>query len=106
MPRHLTAHRPSHQPASWSDQDPRRHPIDAAAGGPMPKLDEKRDLVKAATMDVELNAWLLYSHLRTVFGDTEVVSQGIDGTRHVTTYGEVDGRAHQLMHALDRLGID
>jgi fatty-acyl-CoA synthase len=57
-------------------------------------------------MEIELNAWLLYSHLRTVFADTEVVSQGIDGTRHWTTYGEVDRRAHQLMHALDSLGLD
>jgi fatty-acyl-CoA synthase len=57
-------------------------------------------------MDIELNAWLLYSHLRTVFAATEVVSQGVDGARHRTTYGEVDRRAHQLMHALDGLGID
>ncbi|MGE0793982.1 MAG: long-chain-fatty-acid--CoA ligase [Acidimicrobiia bacterium] len=56
-------------------------------------------------MDIELNAWLLYSHLRGIFADTEVVSQGIDGARHRTTYGEVDRRAHQLMHALDRLGL-
>jgi fatty-acyl-CoA synthase len=61
---------------------------------------------QASMMEIELNAWLLYSHLRTVFADTEVVSQGVDGTRHWTTYGAVDRRAHQLMHALDRLGID
>jgi fatty-acyl-CoA synthase len=57
-------------------------------------------------MEIELNAWLLYSHLRTVFAETEVVSQAVDGSRHWTTYGEVDRRAHQLMHALDGLGLE
>jgi fatty-acyl-CoA synthase len=70
----------------------------------LPGAGSRRTTV--SMMAVELNAWLLYSHLDGVFSDTEVVSQSIDGARHRTTYGEVDSRSRQLMNALDRLGVD
>ena len=57
-------------------------------------------------MDVELNAWLLFDHAPKHFADTEVVSRLADGTTHRYTYADFGRRAQQLMHALDRLGLE
>ena len=57
-------------------------------------------------MDVELNGWLLFEHAPRHFASTEVVSRGIDGQIHRYTYADFGRRAQQLMHALDRLGLE
>jgi len=57
-------------------------------------------------MDVELNAWLLFGHASNHFAHTEIVSRLPDATLHRYTYGEMAGRAQQLMHALDALGTE
>ncbi|MBV8982119.1 MAG: long-chain fatty acid--CoA ligase [Acidimicrobiia bacterium] len=57
-------------------------------------------------MDVPLNAWLLFSHAPTHFGDVEIVTRFESGDVHRTTYEAFAGRAQQLMHALDHLGLD
>jgi fatty-acyl-CoA synthase len=56
-------------------------------------------------MDVPLNAWLLLDHAPRHFADTEVVSQVRPGVVHRYTYADLGRRTHQLMHALDALGI-
>ncbi|HEY3942324.1 MAG TPA: long-chain-fatty-acid--CoA ligase [Acidimicrobiales bacterium] len=57
-------------------------------------------------MDVELNAWLLFDHAPSNAPDAEVVSRLPDGSVHRYDYRTLGGRAQQLMHALDGLGID
>jgi fatty-acyl-CoA synthase len=59
-----------------------------------------------AMMDAQLNSWLLFGHAGKHFGDTEIVSQLGPGKKHRYTYAEYSGRTQQLMHALDRLGLD
>ncbi len=57
-------------------------------------------------MTSELNSWMLFGHAARHFGDTEVVTQLDGGRRHRYTYAEFSSRSQQLMHALDRLGLD
>jgi fatty-acyl-CoA synthase len=57
-------------------------------------------------MDDQLNAWLLFDPGPTNCPDAEVVSRRSDGTVHRTTYSEIGRRTQQLMHALDRLGLE
>jgi fatty-acyl-CoA synthase len=57
-------------------------------------------------MHVPLNAWLLFDHAPRHFGTTEIVTQHEGGDRHRYTYADFAGRAQQLKHALDRLGLD
>jgi acyl-CoA synthetase (AMP-forming)/AMP-acid ligase II len=56
-------------------------------------------------MDIPLDAWLLFERAPRHFGDVEVVTQVSGGPRIRQTYAEIGGRAQQLMHALDRLGL-
>ena len=57
-------------------------------------------------MDVPLTTWLLIENSADHHGSTEVVSRMLDGgvVRH--TYAQIMARTHQLMHALDRMGLD
>ena len=57
-------------------------------------------------MDIPLNVWMLFDHAPQHFADTEVVTLIERGKPHRYTYGDFAVRAQQLMHALDRLGID
>jgi len=57
-------------------------------------------------MDVELNAWLLFGHAGSHHGRAEIVSRMPDGAVHRYTYAEMARRSQQLMHGLDRLGIE
>ncbi len=57
-------------------------------------------------MEVPLNAWLLFDHSPIHAPDAELVSRAPSGAVTRETYGEMGARAQQLMHALDRLGID
>jgi fatty-acyl-CoA synthase len=57
-------------------------------------------------MDVPLDAWMLFERAPLHFADVEIVSQLPDGTRHRETYADLGRRAQQLMHALDRLGLE
>ncbi|MGI8609618.1 MAG: long-chain fatty acid--CoA ligase [Candidatus Dormibacteria bacterium] len=59
-----------------------------------------------AMMDVQLNSWMLFGHAEKHHGDTEIVSLIGGGDKHRYTYREFARRAQQLMHALDKLGID
>jgi fatty-acyl-CoA synthase len=59
-----------------------------------------------AMMDVPLNLWLIYEHVAKHNAEVEVVSLMPGGVKHRYTYGEFVPRTNQLMHALDRLGID
>jgi fatty-acyl-CoA synthase len=56
-------------------------------------------------MDSQLTTWLLFSHAADHFAEGSVVTRQSDGSIHHTTYELVSRRAHQLMHALDALGI-
>ncbi|HUY40384.1 MAG TPA: long-chain fatty acid--CoA ligase [Candidatus Dormibacteraeota bacterium] len=56
-------------------------------------------------MDVELNSWLMFEHAPKYAPDAEVVSRLPSGELHRYTYGDFAGRAQQLMHALDGLGV-
>jgi len=58
-----------------------------------------------AMMDVPLTSWLLFSHASTHFAGTEVVTRLGTGDVHRYTYADFARRSQQLMHALDRLGI-
>jgi fatty-acyl-CoA synthase len=57
-------------------------------------------------MDVELNSWLMFGHAPRHAPDAEIVSRLPSGGVHRYTYSVFAARAQQLMHALDRLGID
>jgi acyl-CoA synthetase (AMP-forming)/AMP-acid ligase II len=59
-----------------------------------------------AMMDVPLNAWLLFDHAPRHFADTEIVTRTATGAIHRSTYREFGDRSQQLMHALDRLGLE
>ncbi|MDQ6746722.1 MAG: long-chain fatty acid--CoA ligase [Candidatus Dormibacteraeota bacterium] len=59
-----------------------------------------------AMMDTQLNSWLLFGHAGQHFADTEIVSQVAPGKKHRYTYADYSRRTQQLMHALDKLGID
>ena len=58
-----------------------------------------------AMMDAPLTSWLLFSHAATHFAGTEVVTRLGSGEVHRYTYADFAHRSQQLMHALDRLGI-
>lgn len=55
-------------------------------------------------MDVPLTTWLIFQRSRH-FADVEIVSRTGDGSMHRYRYGDFARRAQQLMHALDRLGL-
>jgi acyl-CoA synthetase (AMP-forming)/AMP-acid ligase II len=57
-------------------------------------------------MDTPLNAWLLFEHGPTHAPEAEIVSRAPDGGIERHTYAEFGRRTHQLMHALDSLGVD
>jgi len=57
-------------------------------------------------MDVQLNAWRLFEHAPAHFGEVELVTRLHSGELHRTTYADFAGRAQQLMHALDGLGLE
>src|SRR5579884_2182832 len=59
-----------------------------------------------AMMDTQLNSWLLFANAPRHFGDTEVVTLLPSGERHRYTYADFGRRTMQLMHALDRLGLE
>jgi fatty-acyl-CoA synthase len=59
-----------------------------------------------AMMDVQLNSWMLFGHAEKHYGDTEIVSLIGGGNKHRYTYGDFARRTQQLMHAIDKLGID
>jgi fatty-acyl-CoA synthase len=59
-----------------------------------------------AMMETQLNSWLLFGHAGKHFGDTEVVSMVAPGKKHRYTYADYSRRTQQLMHALDKLGVD
>ena len=63
------------------------------------------DLVGPSMMDVPLSAWLLLDNARRHHHRTEVVSRLASGETHRYTYAELTTRAHQLMGALDALGV-
>jgi fatty-acyl-CoA synthase len=56
-------------------------------------------------MDLPLDVWQLFGHATTHHADVEVVSAGVDRPTRRSTYAEWAGRAQQLMHALDDLGL-
>jgi fatty-acyl-CoA synthase len=56
-------------------------------------------------MDVPLNSWLLFAHAGSHHRHAEIVSRMVDGSIVRHTYGEWAARTHQLMHALDALGL-
>jgi fatty-acyl-CoA synthase len=55
-------------------------------------------------MPTQLTSWLLFQNAATHFGEVEIVSKEATRT-HRYTYREFAGRAQQLMHALDALGV-
>jgi len=59
-----------------------------------------------AMMDVNLGAWLLFEHAAKHHGSTEIVSKTESGGLHRYTYADFARRAQQLMHALDKLGLE
>jgi fatty-acyl-CoA synthase len=59
-----------------------------------------------AMMDTQLNSWLMFSHAERHHAGTEVVSLLGAGKKHRYTYGGYARRTQQLMHALDKLGLD
>src|SRR5258708_496582 len=71
-------------------------------------LDTKPSVVDVppAMMDVPLTTWLLFENAPVHHADTEVVSRMPDGKVHRYTYADFGRRAQQLMHALDRLGLE
>ncbi len=57
-------------------------------------------------MQASLNSWLMFEHAGKYFADTEIVTQIGPKQRHRYTYREFSQRTQQLMHALDRLGLE
>jgi fatty-acyl-CoA synthase len=55
-------------------------------------------------MPTQLTSWLLFQNAAAHFGEVEIVSKEPTGT-HRYRYRDFAGRAQQLMHALDALGI-
>lgn len=56
-------------------------------------------------MSTELNSWLLFQNAAPHHGAVEIVSNQPGGA-HRYTYADFARRAQQLMHALDRLGLE
>jgi fatty-acyl-CoA synthase len=63
------------------------------------------ELEGPSMMDVPLSAWLLLDNARRHHHRTEVVSRLASGKTHRYTYADLTTRAHQLMGALDSLGV-
>jgi fatty-acyl-CoA synthase len=59
-----------------------------------------------AMMDVPLNAWRLFEHAPSHFGEVELVTRLHSRELQRSTYVEFARRAQQLMHALDGLGLE
>ena len=59
-----------------------------------------------AMMDVQLNSWMLFGHAEKHHADTEIVSLIGGGKKHRYKYGDFARRTQQLMHALDKLGVE
>ncbi len=59
-----------------------------------------------AMMDMPLNSWLIFENAPQHASDTEIVTQTGPGTVHRYTYADFGKRTQQLMHALDRLGLE
>ena len=57
-------------------------------------------------MDVPLNAWTLFGNVARHHAHTQVVTAGAGHETHRYTYADFSARTQQLMHALDRLGLD
>jgi fatty-acyl-CoA synthase len=57
-------------------------------------------------MDVPLTSWQLLAAASRHAADTEIVTRLPDGGVHRYRYGAMAARTHQLMHALDRMGLD
>ncbi|HET9623100.1 MAG TPA: AMP-binding protein, partial [Kofleriaceae bacterium] len=57
-------------------------------------------------MPTQLTSWLLFQNAETHFGNVEIVSREYSGELHRHTFAAFARRAQQLMHALDRLGLD
>jgi fatty-acyl-CoA synthase len=57
-------------------------------------------------MDTQLNSWLLFENAPVHAPKGELVSRAPDGTVERHTYAEFGARTRQLMHALDRLGLE
>ena len=56
-------------------------------------------------MDLPLNAWLLFNNAARHHPNVEIATRRVGVTERIT-YAEYAARTQQLMHALDRLGID
>ncbi|MGH2760387.1 MAG: long-chain fatty acid--CoA ligase [Actinomycetota bacterium] len=57
-------------------------------------------------MDMPLNSWLIFENAPKHAANTEIVSQTGPQTVHRYTYADFGRRTQQLMHALDRLGLE
>jgi fatty-acyl-CoA synthase len=57
-------------------------------------------------MDLPLNSWMLFEHAPLHAPHAELVSRDPSGHIERWTYAEFGRRAQQLMHALDRLGLE
>jgi len=57
-------------------------------------------------MDIPLNAWTLFDHAGLNSAKVEIVSAFGPGRIQRHTYAQFAARAQQLMHALDRLGLE
>ena len=57
-------------------------------------------------MDVQLNSWLMFAHTQRHHAEVEIVSRFPSGDVHRYTYDAFARRAQQLMHVLDRLGLE
>src|SRR5262245_58560332 len=55
-------------------------------------------------MPTQLTSWLMFQNAAPHFGEVEIVSK-TSGRIHRYSYRDFASRAHQLMHALDGLGI-
>jgi fatty-acyl-CoA synthase len=71
-----------------------------------PGMARATEAIAPPMMEVPLTTWLLFDHAGVHHAATEIVSRLPSGELHRYTYGEFSGRAQQLMHALDRLGIE
>src|SRR5689334_3663646 len=56
-------------------------------------------------MDVELNLGMFLEHAARHAGDVEIVTRDADGSVRRYTHEAFGRRTNQLMHALDRLGV-
>jgi len=61
--------------------------------------------VKGLMLETPLLVSSLIEHAALYHGEREIVSRSVEGPIHRTTYAEVEGRAKQLVRALERLGV-